>query len=520
MSDLGKDTGSVQIVTTDAILLAAGFGTLTEASSVDSIGLALRKLGELAADQDQLGRAGLREAVIRRLRSLGVSSAARMADAALGVLGVEGDSNAQGTAVGFVDPNPWPEAVEGSSLLGELVRHFEKRVILPEGAAVTLALWTLSTYAFDSFGVHPVLAVVSPEKRCGKTVLLEALAVVVRRPLPTSNVTSAAVFRVVEEHSPTLLIDEGDSFVLENEELRGILNSGHRKSSAFVLRTVGDQFEVRQFRTWAPKAIALIGDLPDTLQDRAIAIKLRRKEPTETVERIRYESLSNEMEPLRRRLVRWAADSSARLSSIDPEMLIVLHDRAADNWRGLLAIAELAGGDWPDQRRKAALGLSGTGDDDGGSSVRTQLLSDLRELFLSQSADTMPSEEVCRVLKDMESRPWPEWKNGKPITPRQLARLLKPFGIEPRQVRMGSANVRGYSAEDCRDAFTRYLSPIPQGKADNLSATPLQSAVDGGPSEVLSATGGNGRSATPLQSAVDAGFQGFQSATNEEEGYL
>jgi putative DNA primase/helicase len=520
IQELTSNNKSVQNTTTEQLLLAAGFGALKESSFVDDIGAALRQLVFIAKDQDSLGRAGLREAVIRRLKSIGVSSPAGLADAAFGDVLPERDSKPQGTAINFADPDPWPESVNMSIFLNDLVNHFKRRVILPDGAALTLALWTISTYSFDSFNVHPVLAAVSPEKRCGKTVLLEALAVVVRKPLATSNVTPAAVFRVVEEHSPTLLIDEGDTFVTENEELRGILNSGHRKSSAFVLRTVGDKLEVRQFRTWAPKVIALIGNLPDTLQDRSIEIKLRRKDSTETVERIRYESLFSEMESIRRKLMRWAVDSSERLSRMDPKIPIGLHDRAADNWRGLLAIAELASGDWLEQARNAALVLSGTTDDDGGSSVRTQLLSDLRNLFLIRSAGSIPSEDVCQALKEMEDRPWPEWKNGKPITPRQLARLLKPFGIEPRQTRNGSVNVRGYSVEDCQDAFSRYLSPLALVKTDNLSATALQSSVEVGVSRILSATLENVRSATPLQLNIEKEIRSYSSATREEEGYL
>jgi hypothetical protein len=205
---------------------------------------------------------------------------------------------------------------------------------------------------------------------------------------------------------------------------------------------------------------------------------------------------------------------------MDPKIPIGLHDRAADNWRGLLAIAELASGDWLEQARNAALVLSGTTDDDGGSSVRTQLLSDLRNLFLIRSAGSIPSEDVCQALKEMEDRPWPEWKNGKPITPRQLARLLKPFGIEPRQTRNGSVNVRGYSVEDCQDAFSRYLSPLALVKTDNLSATALQSSVEVGVSRILSATLENVRSATPLQLNIEKEIRSYSSATREEEGYL
>ena len=129
--------------------------------------------------------------------------------------------------------------------------------------------------------------ITAPEKQCGKSQLLTLIGKLSNRPLVASNITTQSLFRVVEAFSPTLLIDEADSFMRENEDLRGIINSGHTRQSAFAIRCVGDNHEPTRFSTWGAKAISGIGSLPDTIMDRAIIFNLRRKLPGEEVERLR-----------------------------------------------------------------------------------------------------------------------------------------------------------------------------------------------------------------------------------------
>jgi putative DNA primase/helicase len=177
----------------------------------------------------------------------------------------------------LIDPEPWPDPVNAARLLDNIADVARAYLVLPNGAAELLALWVLHAHAHDCFDISPVLAITSPTPECGKTTCLTLLGALVPRPCPASNITSAALFRAVEKWHPTLLIDEADTFLKSSDELRGILNSGHQRSSAYVIRTVGDDHEPRQFRTWAPKAVALIGKLPPTLASRAIHIELRRK---------------------------------------------------------------------------------------------------------------------------------------------------------------------------------------------------------------------------------------------------
>lgn len=360
------------------------------------------------------------------------------------------------------EPKLWPEPVDGAALLDELVAAFRRYLALPIGAAEALALWVLFTHTFDAWAVSPRLALTSPVPRCGKTTALSILRCLIPRPLLASNVTPAVVFRVIERDRPILLMDEADTFLDQRGEFKGILNSGHIRDAAFVLRCEGDTHEPRRFSTWAPLAVAKIGKLSPTLQDRSIEMKMRRRRPDEKVKRFRSDRIGGLVE-LARKAARWAKDHLKVLRGTDPEIPDGLHDRAADNWRPLIAIADQAGGHWPDTARKVALSLSGGAED---PSYRVMLLADIRSIFEARGVDMLRSEDLCKELGKMEDRPWGEWKNDFPITKTQLARLLEPFGVRPRVIRIGEKTPHGYKLDWFKDAFARYLPP--------LSATPQQ----------------------------------------------
>jgi putative DNA primase/helicase len=365
----------------------------------------------------------------------------------------------------LVDPEPWPDAVSGCVLLDRLAEMASAHLVLPGGAAETLALWVLHAHAHDCFAISPVLGVTSPTPECGKTTCLALIGALVPRACPASNITTAALFRAVEKWRPTLLIDEADTFLRNSDELRGVLNSGHHRATAYVIRTTGDDHEPKRFRTWAPKAVALIGKLPATLASRAIHIELCRKTATERVEPLRLDRLDC-LEPLRRQAARWAADHAVSLNSADPEVPETISGRAADNWRPLLAIADLAGGDWPARARRIAEKFGGACTE---QTAGIMLLEDVQRIFVDRGLDRLPSADLVESLSAMEDRPWPEWRQGKPITPRQIAKLLEPFGVKPSTVRTTSDTAKGYKWEQFTDAFARYLaSPL------NQTVTPSQ----------------------------------------------
>lgn len=249
------------------------------------------------------------------------------------------------------------------------------------------------------------------------------------------------------------MIDEADTFLRQSDELRGIINSGHTHDTAFVIRTVGEDHEPRRFATWSPKAIACIGDAPDTIEDRAIVIHMRRKLPSETVTRLRYKDRYRE---LGSQCLRWLADHIDALRAAEPDLPGELNDRAADNWTPLLAIADAAAGKWPKRARDVAKALSG-GEQTEDTSARVQLLADICAVFEARKLDCIRSVDLVDALVDMEDRAWPEWRKGKPLTATQLARLLRPFGISPGTRRGGDDTFKGYVRDKFNDAFRRYL---------------------------------------------------------------
>jgi hypothetical protein len=264
------------------------------------------------------------------------------------------------------------------------------------------------------------------------------------------------MFRVIERDGPTMLIDEVDSFLKDSEELRGILNAGFTRDSAYVLRCVGDDHEPRAFNVFGPKLFAGIGKLPGTLADRSIVVPMRRKQRGEKVERFR----GLDAEELRRKCVRWVKDNEAQIIAADPPVPDELNDRAADLWRPLLAIAELAGGDWPAVARRAAVELSADNEDD---SQTVKLLATCYAYFTQHPADRVLTKDLLAFLNDHEEEPWTTFNHGNGMNARQLADRLKGYAIKSRTMRDGLERAKGYFAEDFKDAFDRYLpsSPLP-----------------------------------------------------------
>lgn len=443
------------------VLAAAGISTLGEDASLDTIVAALRQLAAALNGADPLARSAIHAAAVVAVRDAGVLTpeARRMVGVALGGDDSGEEGRGQGRALVLSDPEPWPEPVDGSELLAALVGTLHRWLVLPDGGAEALALWTVHAHAHDAAEVSPILAVTSATARCGKSTVLHVLGALVPRPLPAANVTPATIYRAVEALRPTLLVDEADTFLHEREELRGVLNSGHHRAGALVVRTAGDDHEVRTYSTWAAKAVALIGRLPSTLADRSIEIRMRRRAPGESVERLRLDRL-DDLVPVCRKAARWTSDQMNTLRDADPDVPRGLHDRLADSWRPLLGIADAAGGPWPDRARAAAMALAGL-DDGEAEDVSVVLLHDLAALYAERGVDRLSSVEIVQSLGRMEDRPWPEWRRGQPLTTRQLAGLLHPHGIRPTQLWIGSEKVRGYARDAFREAWARYPAPIP-----------------------------------------------------------
>ena len=359
---------------------------------------------------------------------------------------------------GLPEIEPWPDPVDGAALLSEMASIVLRHCGVPTRAEDAIALWTVHTHALDAADVSPRLAFTSPVPECGKSTALALVSALVPRCLPASNTTAAATFRTIEKWKPTFLIDEADTFLHDNHELRGVLNSGHTRSTAFVIRTVGDNHEPRRFATWGALAIGMIGKLPATLASRAIHIEMQRLGPGEKLAPLQLNSGKPYLD-IARKAARWTADNMAALRNASPVMPEGFSNRRADNWRPLLAIAELAGGDWPELAREAALTLDRP---DAGQTYPVMLLSDLRTLFAERGVDRLSSAEIVTALAAQEGSPWPEYgRMGKPITPNALGKLLSGFGLSSRNIRWGEPEtvVKGYMRSDFDDVFVNYLPP-------------------------------------------------------------
>jgi Protein of unknown function (DUF3631) len=372
---------------------------------------------------------------------------------------------ATGRPVVLRDVEPWPEPVDLAGVLADLRAAVRRHVVMPDEAATAVALWAAHTWVYERFQHTPRLGITSPTKRCGKSTLLAVLRLVCRRTIKADGISASGTFRTVEALKPvSLLLDEADAYLRENEALRGVLNSGFERDGSYIrIQEVNGVFEPRQFETFAPAAIAAIGKLPSTLEDRSLPIRLSRKTATDLVEKLRARGNRGGLADLARKLCRWAADEADALSD-DPGVPEAMSDREGDISVSLLAIADQAGGAWPERARVDLLRLFGIRGEDTEAEAGVLLLADLRELFLGTSAVRMASADICQHLAGMEDRPWPEWRQGKAITPRQLAVVLAPFGIRPANLRGMDGRVpKGYYREAFAEAWDRYLpSFVPQ----------------------------------------------------------
>jgi putative DNA primase/helicase len=349
--------------------------------------------------------------------------------------------------------HPYP--INPNQLLLEIEKLIREVIICNEETIVAAVLWIAMTWFIDDIKVAPLAVITAPEKRCGKSQLLFLMGRLVCRPISASNITPAALFRSIELWKPTLLLDEADTFIKNNEDLRGIINSGHTRNSAFVIRVVGKELIPQQFNVWGAKAIAGIGNLPDTLMDRAINLQLRRKRENEKITRLRHidENIFNK---LTSKLARFSTDYCRLLRGMRPELPLELNDREQDNWEALLAIAEIAGNDWVKRARDAALKIS-RNNQDATVSMGVELLSAIYDIFENKMTQRLSSAELIRELCQNEELPWSTYNRGLPISPRQIATLLKGYGIKSKGIRVGYGTPKGYEKEQFLESFSRYL---------------------------------------------------------------
>lgn len=358
-------------------------------------------------------------------------------------------------------------------VLDDLADFLAQYVAFPSReAADATALWAAHTHIVHSFDSTPRLALLSPEKGSGKTRCLEVLELVCARARHAVNLSAAALFRIVAASVPTLLFDESDTFfgpkAKDHEELRGLINAGHRKG-AEAFRCVGDpsKMEVKSFPAFCPVALAGIGDLPDTILDRAVLVRMRRRRADEPVTPYRQRHTGPAGAEIRKRLSLWTATIESRASELEPEMPAGLTDRPADVWEPLIVIADLAGGTWPSRARAAAVKLNAErAERDPSFGVR--LLSDIRTAF--GDSDRLATVTLLERLNSLEDAPWGDLR-GKALDPRGLSGRLRKYEIRSRNIRMLEQVVKGYDRADFHDAWARYLPPQEKSATTATAAT-------------------------------------------------
>lgn len=322
-----------------------------------------------------------------------------------------------------------------------------------EADAVTL--WCVGTYLMDIWQLFPKLLINSPERECGKTTLLLAIEALVENGMIASSITPAAIYRIIENHRPTLLIDEADRFLKFSEELNGIINAGHTRRTATRIHCEKNKdgtIEQKSFSLWGAQVIAGIGGQAETLTSRSIKISLRRKAVDETVVRMPFDHVERS-ETFREALTDWAVENSDNISQMTLDGPAGASDRAQDNWTPLVRVAAAMGGDWPDRAMKAFSKLEIKDKDDTASSIGLDLLKDIHTIMSQYSVQEMGAAQITKALISLPDTEWRSLQYGKPITSKRLNQKLREYQIRP--VKRRDSNV--YLLSDIEDNLRRYL---------------------------------------------------------------
>jgi len=347
-----------------------------------------------------------------------------------------------------------------AEILSKNVAILRRFVAMSPAQADIVALWVFHTHAFEAADVTGYLSITSAEKRCGKTRLLEVLELMVVHPWRTGCVTAAVLVRKIDDLQPTVLLDESDTALRDDSEysdtLCGVLNLGYRRDGKTSC-CVGESgsLSYQDFSVFCPKAIAGIGSLPDTIADRSFPIRPQRRAQSESVERFQPSEIEKEAEALRQMMAGCNARIFDCLKTSKPDAMEALGDRENEIARPLLAIADIAGGDWPERSRRALFKIF-TDSVVRDESLGIRLLQDIQRVFNQSQSEQISTAALRDYLNGDNQGPWSEVNHGKPLTGRGLSERLRRFAIRPEQWRDGKEVIRGYTQTSFCDAWERY----------------------------------------------------------------
>jgi hypothetical protein len=349
-----------------------------------------------------------------------------------------------------------PDQTSGAELLDALHAALTRYVVLPSPeAADAVVLWIAASHAQPAWAHAPRLVIRGPEKRCGKSRLLDVVEATCHNPFITVNSSPAAVYRSISDDPPTMLVDEADTIFGPkadgNEDLRGLLNAGHQRNRP-AKRYDAATNTVESIPTFAMAALAGIGAMPDTIEDRAVVIRMRRRAPGETAAPYRHRRDRPGLRRLAELLAHWLRADLAVLENAEPHMPV--EDRAADTWEPLIAVAEHAGSHWPARARTAVLTLTAEANDDSDSTPGVRLLTDCRALFSDHVA--MPTAQLLARLNADPEAPWRSYgHNG--LTAHKLGAMLREYNIASCNIRFpDGSQAKGYQRDSFTDAWSRY----------------------------------------------------------------
>jgi len=391
-------------------------------------------------------------------------------------------------------PEPWHEPVKTYEILDHMLSLVKRFLFLPEHADKTIALWHLFAWAFPAFWISPRLYFFSPEKECGKSTALKLLFTVSPKAAVGISMTTASLFRTLEQHAPTMFLDEADQWINEkgNEDLKAILNTGHTIQFAYVLRVAGDEHEVRKFTVFCPIAVGCKGRLWDTFESRCIPIKMQRASGDLDLEDFSEDpAFFAQFSDFKRKCCRWSQDNIETLRKKNISRLIPkgLSAREKDNWNPLFKIAALADEElladgktavWVKYAQEAAIGIA-----ESAPPVETlgvKLLTDIRAVwYIDGKPEKMHTADIIAGLEKMEDRGWDTHAKGKPITGSKMGWYLEKYDIKSTNIRLNGGVKRGYLMSGFNEAWPLYTKPYeenPENCSTSCSTSSSTSDTD------------------------------------------
>ncbi len=375
--------------------------------------------------------------------------------------------------------------MQDQTILDELYDYVGRFIAYPsEHARVAHVAWIAHTYLLPAFYATPRLAVLSPEKRSGKTRLLEITKLLVQNPVSMISPSPASLYTLIEglEVMPTLLIDEIGRMLERKDigEFFTIAEAGFQPGQSVPKVTFDPVRKVEHFKVYAPLLMAGIDNnrMPDTILDRSITVRMKRN----IGPRLRYRSRKHAEEgiALGKKIAEWAKTVLEKAKTIEPLMPDELNDREQDKWEPLFIVGWLIDqsvtpgiignsrnqgkicNTWEGRIRKAALEISHEDKEIEPASNSETLLRDICNVFNELDCEKLRTTELLEKLNALEEAPWSTFMYGRPLNGKGLADLLKPHFIKPQTIRFGSGTDKGYHKSFFKDAWRRYLGIHPE----------------------------------------------------------